>query len=272
MPPSRRAAAHALRAAPLALGAFFLGCSVRGLLYPAPPVAVPSPAPAPLQEVRLEVPGHEPVVAWGGDSPSPAAPVVLFFHGNGENLETMRQAGLFEDVGDLGVAFLAVDYPGYGRSGGEPSEEANLAAAEAALRWVRERHPGRRVAVFGWSLGAAVGIQLAARRPDEVDGLVMVSPWSSLAEVARVHFPAWLVRMALRERYDSRAAAARVRCPVLVVHGEHDSIIPAAQGRDLAAALGRRGRFLPVGGAGHNDILGVPAVWREVRGFLERLG
>jgi pimeloyl-ACP methyl ester carboxylesterase len=254
------------------LGAALLGCGVRGLLYPAPPVAVPSPPPAPLVEVRLAAPGGEPVVAWAGASSSPVAPVVVFFHGNGENLETMRQAGLFDDVAALGVAFLAVDYPGYGRSGGEPSEAANLQAAGAALDWARESHPGRPAVVFGWSLGAAVGVQLAALRPQEVDALVAVSPWTSLAEVARAHFPAWLVRAALRERYDSRAAAAGVRCPVLVVHGELDSIIPAAQGRALAVALGTRARFVSVPGAGHNDVLAAPAVWSEVRGFLARLG
>jgi hypothetical protein len=117
-----------------------------------------------------------------------------------------------------------------------------------------------------------VALDLAARHPQDVAGVVALSPWTSLQDVARLHFPGWLVGLALRERYDSRTAASTVRGPVLVMHGERDTIIPAAQGRELAQALGARARWVAVPGAGHNDLLAVPAVWREVRGFLDSLG
>ena len=71
---------------------------VRQMLYPAPPVPVPSPPPAPLTEVVLELPAGERAVAWAADHSDPAAPAVVFFHGNGENLETVRFSGLFEEL------------------------------------------------------------------------------------------------------------------------------------------------------------------------------
>lgn len=97
----------------LALGAF-AGLSVlmiswlQQALYPVPPVRVPAPPP-PLSEVSLPLPTGEAVVGWAGAPAGRAgAPVVLFFHGNGENLETMRMAGLYDEIARLGVAFLAV--------------------------------------------------------------------------------------------------------------------------------------------------------------------
>ena len=243
----------------------------RQMLYPAPPVPVPSPPPPPLEEVWLDLRTGERVLAWTSAVPAPeGAPVVAFFHGNGENLETLRYAGLLEDLERLGVAFLAVDYPGYGRSTGEPGEEGLLATGEAAVAWARERHPGRPVVVCGWSLGAAVADALAARHPEEVSGLIALSPWTALEEVARLLFPGFAVKALLRERYDSLAAARTIRVPALVIHGERDEIIPAAQGRQVAEALAN-GRWVPVPRTGHNDLRGEPVVWEEVGRFLKGL-
>ena len=195
-------------------------------------------------------------------------PLVLYFHGNGENLETMRQSGLFAEFAGLGVDLLAVDYPGYGRSAGSPSEAANVAAAEAALDWAkRERGAQRRIAA-GWSLGSAVAVQLAARHPADFDRLVLMSPWAGLRTLARQHYPGFMVAALLQEDYDSLAAAAAVRSPALVIHGSADSIIPATHGEAMAAALGAGARFVAIAGAGHNDLLGEPAVWEELRAFL----
>ncbi len=248
-----------------------VGCSVRQLIYPAPPVRVASPPP-PLEEVALPVSDGMTVSAWHfpADALPPARPAVLFFHGNGENLETLRQAGLFHQFGSLRVGFLAVDYPGYGRSSGRPSEEANRQAAAAALDWLAKRYPERSLAVCGWSLGAAVAIRLAAERPDSLSGLVALSAWSSLPEVGEAHFPAWLVGLLLRERYDSLSVAGRIGLPALVLHGSVDEIIPVGQGRRVAEAL-PASRWIEVQGAGHNDLLSRDVVWREMARFFDGL-
>lgn len=246
------------------------GGFVRQSIYPAPPVRVP-PAPAPLEEVSLELPAGERIVAWAHADPAlpPGRPAVAFFHGNGENLETMRMAGLLDDLARLRVAWIAVDYPGYGRSTGAPSEEGLMAAADAAVSWLRERHPGRPLVLCGWSLGAATAIGTAARHPEQVRGLIALSPWTSLPDVARIHFPGFMVQSILREKYDSLAAARKLRVPALVIHGERDYLIPAAQGKEVAAALGAR--WVPVPSAGHNDLLAREEVWMEMERFLEEV-
>jgi pimeloyl-ACP methyl ester carboxylesterase len=266
----RRILKVGLLLAAVALGSkLMLDAFVRQTLYPRPAVAVPSPPPAPLREVHLDTAAGDRVVGWAGGEGAPeSAPLALFFHGNGENLETMRWAGLFAALDRLGVAYLAIDYPGYGGSGGAPSEPGLLAAADAALEWGRRSHPSRPVVACGWSLGAAVAVALAARRPDAVRALVAMSPWTSLPDLAASLFPLPMIRHAVRERYDSLAAAPAVRVPALVVHGERDRIIPVGHGERVARALGGEVRWVPVTGAGHNDLLGQPEVWEELRRFL----
>lgn len=246
------------------------GCGVKALIYPAPPVPVPSPPPAPLVEVELALAGGGSAIAWwreAGASAS-AAPIVLFFHGNGENLETMRWAGTFDRFAELGVAVLAVDYPGYGGSGGEPSEAALLEAADRAVDWIRERHPGRRLVLCGWSIGASLAIQTAARRPADIAGVAAWSPWTSLPAVARRHYPAWMVSALLSDRYDSLSAASGVRAPTSIVHGAADNLIPAEHGRQVGAAI-RGARFVAVAAAGHNDLLEHAEPWRELAALLK---
>lgn len=241
---------------------------LRQMLYPAPPLAVGDPPPG-LAEVTLDGGDGERVFAWAGGAGAAAGrPLVIFFHGNGENLETMRRAGLFGELARLEVPYLAVDYPGYGRSGGVPSEESLGAAADAALAWAGEEHPGRPVVACGWSLGAAVSSQLAARHPGEIAGIALLSPWTTLSDVAARHFPALIVRPALRGHYDTLAAAGQADLPALVIHGGRDRIIPVEQGEQVAAALGSRARWVRVDEAGHNDLLAFPIVWEELERFF----
>jgi pimeloyl-ACP methyl ester carboxylesterase len=245
----------------------------RQMLYPAPPVPVASPPPAPLEEVWLDLPDGSRVQAWTFIPPAlPAtAPLVLFFHGNGENLETVRWSGLFEEFGRLGVAVLAADFPGYGRSTGTPSEDGLTATGEAAVAWARKNHPDRPLVVCGWSLGAALAIATVDRHPEEVHGLIALSPWTTLAEAAAEIFPAFAVKAMLREHYDSRSAARRIRVPALVVHGERDDLIPAGQGEEIASVLAGPKTWIPVRGAAHNDLLGRREVWEAMARFLAGL-
>lgn len=261
---------------PLLVCGLLWGCNLRQMIYPAPRLRVPSPPPAPLEELSWELADGTRIVGWaGGASAAAGAPAVVFFHGNGENLETMRMSGLYEDLDGLDIGWLAVDYPGYGRSGGSPSEATLVEAAEGAFAELGRRFPGRPRVVCGWSLGAAVAVQLAADRvtegAGELDGLMLLSAWTDLPSLAGEHFPRWMVSMLLSERYDSLARAPELTLPTLVVHGSADRIIPVQHGQRLSRALADA-RYLEVPGAGHNDLLAHAETWQAMEEYLRARG
>lgn len=240
------------------------------MVYPAPRFRLPETPPEPLRAVHLTNHDGRRILAWYLPVPAGPAPVplVIYFHGNAENLATMWEAGLFRDWQKLGVGVLAVEYPGYG-SEGVASEDGLVEAGIRAVAWAAEHEPRSPLVIAGWSLGAGVAAQTAARANDRIHALILLSAWSSLPDVAAAHYPRWLVRILIKERYDSAAAAARITVPALVMHGSRDSIIPAAQGERVARAL-PNGLWAPVEGYEHNDLLMAYQVWQEIGAFLQR--
>ncbi|MFP4560086.1 MAG: alpha/beta hydrolase [Thiohalorhabdus sp.] len=224
----------------------------RLLYYPNTPGREVTATPA---EAGLD---YEPVTLEAADGVSldgwfvPARPergVVAFFHGNagniGHRLDTLRL------LNDLGLSTLIIDYRGYGRSGGRPSESGTYRDAEAAWRHlVADRGvPPERIVLFGRSLGAAVAAELAARhRPG---ALVLESPFTSVPDLAAEIYPYLPVHWLARFRYPTAEAAARASSPVLVIHSADDEIIPIAHGRAVLNRVPGPKRFLELAG-GHN--------------------
>jgi pimeloyl-ACP methyl ester carboxylesterase len=249
------------------------GCCLTSAVYPAPQVAVPPPAP-PRLELAVPVPGGDAVVGWLEEAPTPSAPAILFLHGNGQNLATLAKGRALARMQGLPAHVLTIDYPGYGRSAGKPSEAALVAAARAALAALHARHPDSPLFLVGWSLGAAVAVQVArgetAAGPGgtPLAGLALLSPWTSLLDAADHRFPRWLARLFICDCYDSAAAAGDVKLPTLVVHGARDDLVPAEQGRHLAAALPGLRSLVIVDGAEHNDLLAFPQTWAALAAFV----
>ena len=231
------------------------------LLFPAPPPTYGETLPG-----LVMIPGVDGQRFAAVHRPNPQAKhLILYFHGNGEDLGSAARQ--IEERAAHGFAVLAVDYPGYGLTGGAPSESGVYAAAAAAygyatgpLAWPKER-----VIVNGFSLGGAAATWLAAR--EQVGGLVLQSTFVS---AYRVKLDAPLV---LGDRMPNRARLARVRCPVLVVHGFDDGMIPWTHGRRLFEAAAGPKRCLWVPGAGHNNVISVAGdrYWSELDAFAASL-
>jgi fermentation-respiration switch protein FrsA (DUF1100 family) len=182
--------------------------------------------------------------------------VVAYFHGNGEDLaDSIPMVSLLRS---LGVGVLAVEYPGYGVAGGRPSEQGAYAAGEAALRWLRsERGIDRdRVVLLGQSLGSGVATELAKRGLGA--RLVLISPFTSAAEMARRMFPLFPARF-VRYRFDTLAKAPGISVPVLIIHGTEDEVVPFAMGQRLAGVF-PQARFVPIWSGRHNDLLSMHAL------------
>lgn len=251
----------------LLIGWVMSNIMVRWLIYPAPGDKVPSPPPAPLKEISFQLPDGTRITGWSYFG-SPENPFLLYFHGNGDNLATMWEAGFFNNLFKMNVNFLALDYPGYGRSTGKPSQSENVESGRAAVEWISKTFSDPLLIVCGWSLGAAVAIQTAAANQN-VSGLILLSGWSSLSSVAREHFPAWLVNFLLPEHYDSKRVAQKIHLPVLMMHGTSDTVISVTEGRQLARSFPNSVNWIEVPGTGHNDLLLYPSVWREIRDFID---
>ena len=224
-------------------------------LFPAPSVDI-GDVPEGWQEIVLP---QSQCVVWLYRSDD-RQPVVLYFHGNGEDLGTLKRGGFLNTLTELGTVAV-LDYPGYGRSAAKPSPSKVVASATEFVVNMRELFPGRPIIAFGWSLGAAVAAQL-----QDVDHWVLVSAWSTLRKVSADHFPAWLVPLIVPRCFESVNAITGADS-VLLVHGENDPIVPAYHGRLMADVA--HVEALIVKGAGHNVLLDSVA-WQAIRTFVSR--
>lgn len=247
------------------------GWVTRRLLYFPPSVRMPAP-PAPFESIAITLTSGGRGEMWYVSPSHPRDPVVVYFHGNAENLSTLYQSGWLDEMGRWGVGILAVEYPGYSRDSGSPSERRIAEAADTAVAWLAEREPNRPIVLCGRSLGAAVAVLTASRHPGKIQGLIAMSPFASMDEAARTHFPGWLVTALhpVSERYPVVEAARKVSCPVLVFHGDRDRIVPFNQGRQVAAAFSPPARWIPLPGADHNDGLSRSAL-DEIVKFLREV-
>ncbi len=238
------------------------------------PIGQPgSPAAAGLangREISLETEDGLTLGAWF--IPSAAAepgPAVLFLPGNAGNRS--YRAPLAAALSQAGLSVLLVDYRGYAGNPGSPSETGLAADARAALTRLRElpEVDPNRILYFGESLGSGVAVSLAAESPPAA--LILRSPYTSLTSVARLHYPFLPVRWILRDRFDSAGRIGDISSPVLILAGDRDRIIPAAESRRLFDAASEPKRFVLFPDAGHNDLalLAGPQLLHEVHRFLE---
>lgn len=192
-------------------------------------------------------------------------PVVVHFHGNAEQVSNL--SWLAEELARRGASLVAVEYPGYPGTKGGPSEDALLAASEAALQHLTTtlKVDRARLVLQGQSVGTGVAVELARRGWGR--RLALLSPYTSLPDVGARAFPMFPVRLLMRDRFDSATRASGVKVPTLVVHGTKDQVIPWALGKELSAAIAGA-RFFSVDGADHNDLWIDDGVRDEVFGFL----
>ena len=250
------------------LGLLYLGQASMmfpGVELPARPFNEVAPADA--QALWVEPEGQRSEAWWlpatAGSGPRPA---VLFFHGNYELIDDWPPA--FDAVREQGVHVVLVEYPGYGRSPGQPSRSGIRAASTAVYDAVAARDDvdPKRILAWGRSLGGGAATDLALARP--VAGLLLDSTFVSVARMARRYLaPPFLIRNA----FDNRAALRDFAGPVLITHGRRDEILAPAFAQELAAAADDA--TLVWRDCGHNDCDPQEPVYRQaVARFLARFG
>ncbi len=228
--------------------------------------------------------GYQVDLLFGAGQPSAVKPslsapgtwYLVYFYGNGMCLETSCYE--FAQVQQLGCNVLIPEYPGYGMSCGRASASGCCEAADAAYHYLTETlraHPAQ-IVVAGWSLGAAVAIDLAAR--NQVAGLIVLSAFTNIPEQAHAMLP-WVTKsvvcLFIRERFDNLSKIRQVTCPIFIGHGTEDELVPFAMAERLAQAARQRSSvtFLPIQGCGHNRIFEASRgyVWTAIKDFSSNL-
>lgn len=244
----------------LALSMFGCFC-VDNLVFQPPPSIKRPGAPGFLQ---LPTPAGESVAAIHLP-PKPGRPTLLYSHGNAEDLGGVMP--LLEPWHEQGFGILAYDYPGYGQSTGKPTEASCERSIEAA--WNHLTGPlgvaSSSIILVGRSVGSGPAVWLCTRQ--QPAGLVLISP---IMSVYRVRLPAPIFP---GDRFPNLERMPDVSCPLLVVHGDSDRVVPAKHGRRLHQAHpGPDKNILLIPGAGHNNLfrLAGDEIEQAILGFAER--
>jgi uncharacterized protein len=250
----------------LAMGGLIATWAVqRFVTFPRPPAGAwnaAARAAADGEQIWLDADGDR-VEAWllPARAVTPGA-LVIYAHGNGELIDMRAQE--FGPLRDAGYAVLLVEFPGYGRSAGSPSEESVTAALVAGYDWAvaSSRFDAHRILGYGRSLGGGAIAQLAARRP--LAALVLESTFENLEEVVMSY---GVPRMMLINHFDTRSVLRTYHGPVLLLHGTRDRVFASRHAEMLAAIA--RNATLHLEPCGHNDC---PRQWDLILSFLARNG
>jgi pimeloyl-ACP methyl ester carboxylesterase len=215
-------------------------------------VQTPEGAGLDSRELSLETDDGARLHGWWIGARSESLGHLLLCHGNAGNVgDRVLHAALLTAAG---FDVLLFDYRGYGHSSGRPDEEGTYRDARAALACLLEQ-PGidsARVFYLGESLGGAVAVNLALERPPA--GLVLLSTFTAVRELGHLHYPL-LPASLIPDAYPTVRRIARLRAPVLILHGDRDDIVPLAQARAVFAAAPEPKLIHVFSGAGHNDLL-----------------
>jgi hypothetical protein len=246
----------------------------RHMLFPRDLVEVPPGEkiyiPEEVEQIWLDTADGR-VEAWfmppvQGSAQGPA-PAVIFGHGNAELIDHWPEE--FRRFSEMGMGLLLVEYPGYGRSQGSPSQESVTRTFVAAYDWLANQKDvadPSRIVLFGRSLGGGAVCQLAAQRPSAA--LILMSAFTSARAFAKRYLaPGFLVR----DPFDNLSLVKTYPGPVLVIHGDRDEVIPYGHGKKLAEAA-QNGRLITYS-AGHNDCPpNMRVFWKDMENFLRDTG
>lgn len=201
------------------------------------------------------------------DVSAPNGTIVLF-HGNGGT--ALDRGFYFAPFMELGFRVILAEYPKYGGRPGKVGEKPFVVAGMETVRLAFEQY-GEPLYLVGESLGCGVAAAVAKQTPKPIAGIILITPWDSLASVAKSMFPFLPVKLVLTDKYDSIDNLKSFKNKISVVGAERDEILPIQHANNLYAALpeGKK-RMWIIKGAGHNDwpIHADPFLFKEIIGFV----
>jgi fermentation-respiration switch protein FrsA (DUF1100 family) len=191
---------------------------------------------------------------------------VVLFHGANVSLGHVALIARYLLKSDHGL-FLC-EYRGFGDSPGSPSEQGIYTDARAAVNWLTANgYPADHLVFYGSSLGTGVAVQMATETPPAM--VILHSPYTRVADIAKMEYPMFPVDLLLKDRYDTIDKIGKVHAPVLILHGKDDKVIPIDNARQLFGAANHPKYFMAVEGWGHTDFFFNPVIYRNVLAWID---
>jgi fermentation-respiration switch protein FrsA (DUF1100 family) len=213
------------------------------------------------EEVFLETPDGARLNAVLFEADNPRA-VVLHFHGNGENILDMEYAA--EPFIKRNYNFLAMDYRTYGKSTGELSEENLFSDASLVMQFLESRGWKQSdIILYGRSIGTGIATQLASETKPR--GLILYSPYYSMHALVSDLYPFLPVKLLLKYPLNSAEYLQSVACPVLILHGEVDPVIPVNHAKKLSKI---KGKLVTIKAGDHNNLTTFSVFWKALDEFM----
>ena len=232
-------------------------------------VIPPSRLPRGVQELFIETEDRIKIQCYFIPSKQ-SEKIIIYFHGNAGNIGH-RLPDLMQ-LNSMGLNVLGVSYRGYGKSQGKPSEAGIYMDGDATFRHATGElgFAVENVLILGRSIGTSVAIHVSQNK--KMGGLVLVTPLTSGAEQAKAS-GLGLISFVAGDAFNNIGKIGFVSCPVLVIHGTSDSIIPISMGKDIYAKSGPNKKFVAIKGAGHNNLSTTYAgkYWPPINDFLKSL-
>ena len=218
------------------------------------------------QEVFLKTPDNAELHALHFKTKAPVTKgVILYFHGNAGSLRSWGY--LAPDLLLFGYDVFMVDYRGFGKSTGTRTEASLHQDAQLAYNYLLKHYPEDNIVIFGRSIGTGVAVPLAAQNHPKL--LLLETPFYSFKDVAKTHYPFLPVAILLKYNFPSDKWIKKVPCPVFILHGTADSIVPYTSGQKLARLRPEPNVLITIKGGGHNDLSNYKEYWQHLKMILK---
>lgn len=209
-----------------------------------------------VEEISLQNSGGDQVSAWWIAPANDRAPVIMFFHGNGSAVYSNHD--IYRDLQAAGYGVLGAGYPGYPGSTGKPTQDGIIDAVEVQYDWLTAQGISPdRIVFYGTSLGTGIASQLTLRRPPIL--LILEAPFTSGIDMGREAMPVFPVKWLMKDSYESVAALAQIRVPMVWMHGTEDDVVPFRLGRELFDGYQGPKSELIITGGQHTNLWGLGA-------------
>jgi len=204
----------------------------------------------PFREIFLDSKDGEKINALYFNARDTTKGVILYFHGNSDNLQRWGQ--YHKDFTERGYDFFAIDFRGFGKSTGEIIEQNFYADAQLAYDWVAQKFPAEQIILYGRSMGTGVVSHLATQVKAKM--LILETPYDNIKDLLLTRMPALPLPFQLNYQFPTDQRIANIMFPIYIFHGTKDNIVPYRAAFRLEPLLSAKDQFITIEGGGHKNL------------------